>query len=74
MSCLATIRTISLILTILGAINWGLIGAIEFNLVHYVLGEGHFFSRLVYLLIGAAGILLAIDTFGCKSSCIQTNL
>ncbi len=73
MFCLTTVRTISLAIAILGALNWGLVGVMEFDLIRYVLGEGSLFGRLIYLLIGCAGIFLAMDTFGCKSSCIQTN-
>ena len=74
MFCLTTARTISLSLAILGALNWGLIGVVDLDLVRYVLGEGALLGRFIYILIGCAGAFLAIDTFGCKSSCTQTNL
>lgn len=72
MFCLTTVRTISLSLTILGALSWGLVGAVEFDLIRYVLGEGAPLGRCIYILIGCAGAFLAIDTFGCNN-CTQIN-
>ncbi len=74
MFCLTTVRTISLSLAILGALNWGFVGMVEFDLIRYVLGEGSLFGRFIYILVGCAGAFLVMDTFGCKSSCTQTNL
>jgi uncharacterized membrane protein YuzA (DUF378 family) len=74
MFCLAIVRTISSSLVILGALNWGLVGVIELDLIRYVLGEGSLLGRFIYILIGCAGGFLAIDAFGWKSSCTQTNL
>ena len=73
MFCLTTVRTISLSFAILGALNWGLIGVVDLDLVRYVLGEWAFLGRFIYILIGCAGAFLAIDTFACKSGCTQTN-
>lgn len=73
MPYLSVVRTISLSLSILAALNWGLVGVIDFDLVAYVLGVGSPLGRCIYLLMGCAGFLLAVDTFYCKGSCIQTN-
>jgi uncharacterized membrane protein YuzA (DUF378 family) len=48
--------TIALLLVIIGAINWGLIGFFDFNLVATLFGEMTTFSRIVYALVGIAGL------------------
>lgn len=50
------IQKISLVLTILGAINWGLIGLFNFNLVEVLFGAT-MLSAIIYMLIGIAGII-----------------
>jgi len=47
---------ISFILVLVGAINWGLIGFFEFDLVAALFGSFTTFSRIVYSLIGLAGL------------------
>ena len=51
------LQKISLILTIIGAINWGLIGLLDFNLVSFLFGEMTMLSRIVYSLVGIAGLI-----------------
>ena len=46
-----------LVLTIIGAINWGLIGLFDFNLVSFLFGEMTMLSRIVYSLVGIAGLI-----------------
>lgn len=50
------IDTIALILVIIGAINWGLIGIFNFNLVDTLFGVGSAISRIVYTLVGLSGL------------------
>lgn len=48
---------IALILTIIGAINWGLIGIFKFDLVAWLFGgQDAVFSRIIYSLVGLAGL------------------
>lgn len=47
---------IGLILVIIGAINWGLIGLFSFDLVATLFGSMSTFSRIVYVLVGIAGL------------------
>lgn len=48
----------ALILTIIGAINWGLVGLFEFDLVASLFGGADaVLSRIVYSLIGLAGLI-----------------
>jgi uncharacterized protein len=48
--------TIALLLVIIGAVNWGLIGFFDFNLVSALFGEMSTFSRIIYALVGIAGL------------------
>ena len=48
---------IALILVIIGALNWGLVGIFSFDLVAFLFGgQGALISRIVYTLVGLAGI------------------
>ncbi len=49
--------TIALILSIIGSLNWGLIGIFRFDLVAWLFGgQTATVSRIVYALVGLAGI------------------
>ncbi len=50
------IDTIALILVIIGAIVWGLIGIFNFNLVDAIFGEMSIISRIIYILVGISGL------------------
>ena len=50
------IDTIALILIIIGAINWGLIGIFNFNLVDSIFGTMSVISRIIYTLVGISGL------------------
>ena len=50
------IDKIALVLIIIGAINWGLIGFFKFDLVATLFGEMSVLSRIVYALVGISGL------------------
>ncbi len=56
MKKMGTIDWIALILVIVGALNWGLVGAFNFNLVDTLFGAGAVVGRIVYILVGLCGI------------------
>ncbi|APQ77697.1 DUF378 domain-containing protein [Clostridium botulinum] len=58
-----TLDIISLTLVIIGAINWGLIGFFRFDLVAALFGDMSAFTRVIYALVGIAG-LYAISFYG----------
>lgn len=59
------LNKISLVLVIIGAINWALIGVFQFDLVAYLFGgQGAVLSRIVYTLVGAAGLWCITMLFG----------
>lgn len=47
---------IALVLVIIGAINWGLIGIFNFNLVDTIFGTMSIISRIIYILVGISGL------------------
>ena len=59
------IDKIALVLIIIGAINWGLIGFFKFDLVATIFGEMSVLSRIIYALVGISGLwgikLLLVD-------------
>lgn len=50
------IDTIALILIIIGAINWGLVGIFNFNLVEAIFGGLSVITRIIYILVGISGL------------------
>lgn len=54
---MAIIDKIALILTIIGALNWGSIGVFGFDIVAWICGgQGAIVSRIIYTLVALAGI------------------
>jgi len=49
---------IALVLVIIGAVNWGFLGLLNLNLVSTIFGNASLLSRIVYDLVGLAGIYL----------------
>ena len=63
------IDKISLILVIIGAINWGLIGLFNFNLVGALFGQpASLIGRIIYIFIGVAGVDMLLLLFKTKKS------
>lgn len=52
-----TLQKCALVFTIIGAINWGLIGILDFNLVAYLFGAESMLSRIVYTIVGITGVI-----------------
>lgn len=50
------IDTIALVLIIIGAINWGLVGIFNFNLVEAIFGRLSVITRIIYILVGISGL------------------
>ena len=63
----------ALVLAIIGAINWGIIGIFQFDLVAWIFGgQTGGFSRVIYTLVGLAG-LWCISLLFRKSSLTQQD-
>jgi uncharacterized protein len=50
------LHTVAILLTIVGAINWGLVGAFDFNLVTTLFGTMPMVVKAVYILVGLSGL------------------
>ena len=50
--------SIALTIAIIGAVNWGLIGIFQFDLVAFLFGDMSWLSRIVYILVGISGLYL----------------
>jgi len=53
----------ALTVVIIGSINWGLIGFINFNLVSYLFGASSILSKIIYAAVGICGLYL-ISLYG----------
>ena len=51
-----TLQKISLVFTLIGAINWGLVGAFNLNLVTALFGES-MLTNLIYIIVGICGLI-----------------
>lgn len=52
------LQKIALIVVIIGALNWGLIGLFDFNLISFIFNPlSVVISRIIYALVGVAGII-----------------
>jgi uncharacterized membrane protein YuzA (DUF378 family) len=54
---------ITLILVIIGAINWGLVGLFGFNLVGAIFGDASVLTRIIYILVGLSGLWQLMPLF-----------
>jgi uncharacterized membrane protein YuzA (DUF378 family) len=64
---MASLHWIALVLVIIGALNWGLVGLFQFDLVAALFGgQAAMISRLVYTLVGISGVIIAFtsSTYG----------
>lgn len=53
------------LLVVIGALNWGLVGVFEWNLVTALFGSVAWLERLVYVLVGLGGLMLLASMKGC---------
>jgi len=58
------ISKIAALLCIVGALNWGAIGAFDTNFVHLALESLPMAEKAVYVAVGVAGVISALYTLG----------
>jgi len=64
---------LSLLLVIVGAVNWGLVGLFQFDLIAFLFGgQASLISRILYTVVGAAGIWSISMLFAPRGS--HTNM
>ncbi len=54
---MTTLQKVCLAITIIGGINWGLIGLLDFNLVEALFGAESIIPRIVYSLVGLTSLI-----------------
>ncbi len=65
---------IALLLVIIGAVNWGLIGIFDFNLVEWIFGgTAMVISRIIYVLVAVSGLWLTSLFFRSREPVCATN-
>ena len=57
------VQKIALTFTIIGALNWGLVGIFDYNLVDALFGEGSVLSRIIYTIVAISGLINIIIYF-----------
>ena len=67
-------NVLALIIMVIGALNWGLIGLFHFDLVAALFGSMTTFSRIVYALVGIAGIWGHRDALSAKRAAYRRIL
>lgn len=56
-----TVLLVAFLLTVIGGLNWGLVGVLNTNLVNQIFGEDSPLSKLIYALVGISALLLALE-------------
>jgi len=59
MQKLNALDLIAILLVVVGALNWGLVGIFRFNLVSSIFGDMSFLSIVIYDLVGLSAVYLA---------------
>ena len=52
-----TLYKTTLAIAIIGCVNWGLVGILNFNLVEFLFGNSTIITRLVYIIVAISGII-----------------
>jgi uncharacterized membrane protein YuzA (DUF378 family) len=61
-----TMHSVAVVLTAVGALNWGLVALLDLNLVHLVVGSWPVVEKIVYVLVGISGLFALIRHFDSK--------
>ena len=65
---MTVLNKVTLLLLIVGGLNWGLVGLLNFDLVAALFGEMSLLSRIVYSLVGLSAVWQLIPLFGGEGS------
>lgn len=57
------VKIITFVLVLIGALNWGLVGAFGIDLVALIFGDMSLFARIIYILVGISAIIYAITAY-----------
>lgn len=67
MDIMKFVRTLSFILVIVGALNWGLVGLMDVNLVTLLLGHFPMLVKIVYILVGVGAVVVLMHCRDCAN-------
>ncbi|GCD10508.1 DUF378 domain-containing protein [Clostridium sp. FP2] len=62
------IDKLSFIFVLIGALNWGLLGLLNFNLVSFIFGSVPFLARAIYILVGLSAVNIIVFIFRNKKN------
>lgn len=62
------LELIAIVLLVIGGINWGLVGAFNYNVVTSLLGDGSTMTRAVYALVGICALYEAFKMMKSKTA------
>lgn len=65
MSKMNVLDKVAIVLVIIGALNWGLVGAFNFNLVTAIFGMT-IISKIIFILVGLSGLEVIYAMIRCK--------
>ena len=54
---MTTLQKICLVITIIGGLNWGLVGLLDFNIIDAIFTAGSVISRRIYSIVGLTSII-----------------
>lgn len=54
---MTTLQKVCLVITIIGGLNWGLIGLLDFNIIDTIFTAGSVLSRLIYTIVGITSMI-----------------
>ena len=55
---MSTLGWVAWVLVVIGALNWGLVGLFDYNLVDAIFGEMSGVSRIIYVLVGLSALYM----------------
>lgn len=64
---MAWVNLSAFIVTVIGGINWGLVGLFDFNLVTFLFGALPFLVSVIYILVGISACYMIYQRIGEKS-------
>ncbi len=57
------VKTLAYVLVIIGALNWGLVGFFNFDLVAAIFGQMTFLTRLIYDIVGVSALVYMFTSY-----------
>lgn len=54
---MTTLQKVCLVITIIGGLNWGLIGLLDFNIIDTIFTAGSVVARLIYTIVGITSMI-----------------